>query len=92
MSPRRRSGKRPRDGRRAGRPERERAGANPVGRTRRLPALAVLVGLLVAGGIVDREVDRGSALGATEVIAPVPVAAPASARSSAWYCPGVPVT
>ncbi|MGI8809127.1 MAG: DUF5719 family protein, partial [Acidimicrobiales bacterium] len=79
-------------GRLSGRPGRTRAGANPVGRTRRLPAFVFLVGLLLAGGIVDREVDRGSALGATEVSAQVPVAAPASARSSAWYCPGVPVT
>ena len=66
--------------------------ANPASRTRRLPALAVLVGLLVAGGVVDRRIERGSAQGATEVSAQVPVAAPASARSSAWYCPGAPVT
>lgn len=67
-------------------------GANSVGRTPRLPALAVLVGLLVAGGVVDRRIERGSPQGATAVSAQVPVAAPASARSSAWYCPGVPVT
>ena len=66
--------------------------ANPASRTRRLPALAVLLGLLVTGGIVDRRIEPGSAQGATDVSAQVPIAAPASARSSAWYCPGAPVT
>ena len=65
---------------------------NAVGRTRRLPTLVVLVGLLVAGGVVDGRIERDSAQGATDVSAQVPVAAPASARSSAWYCPGVTVT
>ena len=98
MSPGRRSRKRRRGegatGEPAGRPPPAgaRPSANPVGRTRRLPALAVLVALLVAGGFIDRRVDRGSAEGATAVSAQVPVAAPASARSSAWYCPGAPVT
>ena len=68
------------------------AGANPVGRTRRLPALAILAAVLAAGGVVDRRVDRGRAHGETAISAQVPVAAPASARSSAWYCPGAPVT
>jgi len=54
--------------------------------------VAALATLLVAGGLVDRRVDRGSAEGTTAVSAQVPVAAPASARSSAWYCPGAPVT
>lgn len=61
-------------------------------RTARLPALVVLGGLLLAGGIVDRRVDRATTDGATAINAQVPVAAPASARSSAWYCPGAPVT
>jgi hypothetical protein len=63
-----------------------------VARTRRAPALIVLVGVLVAGGLVDRRIDRVSAQGAAAVSAQVPMAAPASARSSAWYCPGVPVS
>lgn len=77
---------------RASRPARGPGSANPASRTRRLPALAVLLGLLVAGGIVDRRIERGGGQGSTEVSAQVPVAAPASARSSAWYCPGAPVT
>ena len=60
-------------------------------RTPRLPAIAVLAGLLIAGGVVDRRIERASTDGATSINAQVPVAAPASARSSAWYCPGVPV-
>ena len=60
-------------------------------RTPRLPAIAVLAGLLIAGGVVDRRVDRAPTDGASSINAQVPLAAPASARSSAWYCPGVPV-
>ena len=99
MSPRRRGRRQSRreerraaDPSRASRPARAPGSANPASRTRRLPALAVLLGLVVAGGIVDRRIERGSAQGATEVSAQVPIAAPASARSSAWYCPGAPVT
>lgn len=79
MSPRSRRGPRP-----------ERADRAP--RTPRLPALVVLAGLLVAGGVADARIERGSPRGAPAVSAQVPIAAPASARSSAWYCPGVPVT
>ncbi len=61
-------------------------------RTRRVPAIAILAALLVAGGIVDRRSDGDGAEEATVVSAQVPVAAPASARSSAWYCPGAPAT
>jgi hypothetical protein len=60
-------------------------------RTPRAPALAVLAAVLVAGGIVDRRIDRSSEESATAISSQVPMAAPASARSSAWYCPGVPV-
>lgn len=60
-------------------------------RTSRLPAIAVLGGLLIAGGIIDRRVERATAEGASSINAQVPIAAPASARSSAWYCPGAPV-
>ncbi len=61
-------------------------------RTARLPALVVLGGLLVAGGVIDRRVERATTDGTTAINAQVPVAAPASARSSAWYCPGAPVS
>ena len=74
-------------------PQRQQRAQGPARgpRTPRLPAIAVLAGLLIAGGIVDRRVDRASTDGDTSINAQVPLAAPASARSSAWYCPGVPV-
>lgn len=59
-------------------------------RTRRGPALLVLVAVLAAGGVVDRRARAGGPSQATTVSAQVPVAAPVSARSSAWYCPGGP--
>jgi hypothetical protein len=61
-----------------------------VSRTRRVPVLAVLAAVLVAGGLVDRRTERDGSTEATAVSAQVPIAAPASARSSAWYCPGAP--
>ncbi|HVM03339.1 MAG TPA: hypothetical protein VM263_11775, partial [Acidimicrobiales bacterium] len=66
-------------------------GADPASRTRRAPALVVLVAVLVAGGIVDRRADRREPQSTAVISGQVPLAAPASARSSAWYCPGVPV-
>ena len=60
-------------------------------RTRRAPALAVIAAVLVIGGIVDRRA-AGDGPEASTIGAQVPLAAPASARSSAWYCPGAPVT
>ncbi len=56
-------------------------------RTHRAPAVLVLAALLVAGGVVDRRA-RASSAATTSISAQVPVAAPVSARSSAWYCPG----
>lgn len=73
----------------SGKPE---SGAGAVRRTRRVPALAVLAAILVAGGMADRRADSDGPLGATAISSQVPVAAPASARSSAWYCPGLPVS
>ena len=61
-------------------------------RTRRAPALAVLAAVLVAGGVADRRARIDGSEEATAVSAQVPLAAPASAGSSAWYCPGVPAT
>jgi hypothetical protein len=52
----------------------------------------VLAALLVAGGIVDRRSRSGGPAETTTISAQVPVAAPASARSSAWYCPGAPAS
>jgi hypothetical protein len=92
VSPRRRRQSRPEPATEAAVSRRPGAGANPASRTRRAPALIILIALLVAGGIVDRQVERGGSQTATAVSAQVPIAAPASARSSAWYCPGVPVT
>lgn len=55
---------------------------------RRVPVLVGIVGLLVAGGLVDRLIDR-SVPGAVSQVGTVgmPIAAPASALSSTWYCP-----
>ena len=61
-----------------------------VRRTRRAPALVVLAALLVAGGVADRRIERSDGPDRTEISSQVPLAAPASARSSAWYCPGAP--
>ena len=60
-------------------------------RTPRLPAIAVLAGVLIAGGVIDSRVERASTESASSINAQVPIAAPASARSSAWFCPGAPV-
>ena len=68
------------------------SGAETVRRTRRAPALAVLAAVLVAGGLADRRAGPDATLSADAISSQVPVAAPASARSSAWYCPGVPVS
>ena len=65
------------------------ASGAPVRRTRRAPALVVLAAVLVAGGVTDRRA-RAVPRKAATIGAEVPVAAPASARSSAWYCPGAP--
>lgn len=59
----------------------------PSRRTPRAPALIVLAAVLVAGGVVDRRARTPTA-GKTSIGAQVPLAAPVSARSSAWYCPG----
>ena len=88
MSPRRRDSRRAE----AEEPRRSSVGANPATRTRRAPVLVILAALLLAGGVVDRRVDRASPQSATAVSAQVPMGAPASARSSAWYCPGAPVS
>jgi hypothetical protein len=60
---------------------------SPARRTRRGPALVLLVALLAAGGVIDRRA-RAAPTAATTITAQVPLAAPVSARSSAWYCPG----
>ena len=58
-------------------------------RVRRVPILLAVTGALVAGGLIDR---AGAAHPASSVSAdavqPVPVAAPAAAYSSSWFCAG----
>ena len=59
---------------------------------KRLPALLVILLLLVAGGAIDRWVrssdDTVPGDTGDEIDLSGPTAAPASARSSAWYCAG----
>lgn len=56
---------------------------------RRAPILVVLVAALVAGGLADRSGGpaRSPAVAASAV-QPMPVAAPAAALSSSWFCAG----
>jgi hypothetical protein len=56
-------------------------------RVARLPILAVIGGLLVAGGLADRA-GGGRAAASPPLIQPMPVAPPASALSSTWFCGG----
>lgn len=52
---------------------------------RRLPILAVILLLLVGGGLLDR---RGRSVARVATAPPVPRAAAPAAGSSAWYCTG----
>ena len=54
----------------------------------RVPVLAVIAGLLVGGGVLDARLHPPRRVDTAAVNVQVPVAAPASARSSAWYCAG----
>ena len=51
-------------------------------------SLVVIAAVLVADGLVDRTVDDTPDVRTAGTDLPVPMAAPASARSSAWYCSG----
>ena len=55
-------------------------------RTRRVPALAALVVVLLGAWIVDIRVNRPTEKVSAEVLAPM--GARSSARSSAWFCAG----
>lgn len=56
---------------------------------RRAPILIVVAGALVVGGLVDRAAGSGVPSSVTaQVVQPVPVAAPAAAYSSSWFCAG----
>ena len=52
---------------------------------RRVATIAVVLVVLVGGGLLDR---RSRPPASTAELPPVPVAAAAEARSSAWYCAG----
>jgi hypothetical protein len=56
---------------------------------RRAPLLVIVAGALVAGGVADRagapRVDRAVT---AEAVQAVPIAAPAGAYSSSWFCAG----
>jgi hypothetical protein len=54
---------------------------------RRAPILGVLAGAIIVGGLVDRAAGQSTPTQAA-VVQPVPVAAPASALSSSWFCAG----
>lgn len=59
------------------------------GRVRRAPVLMGVAGLLIAGGLIDRAgATHASPSVTAEVVQPVPVAAPAAAYSSSWFCAG----
>lgn len=62
--------------------------AELIGGVRRAPVIVAIAALLVLGGLVDRS---GTSNGSTQTGAPlaqVPVAAPAGALSSSWFCAG----
>lgn len=55
---------------------------------RRVPVLVAIAGLLLAGTVVDRWVDRSVPEPVSQIgTVGMPIAAPASALSSTWYCP-----
>ena len=54
---------------------------------RRLPAVLLVLVLLVAGGLADRA-KRPLPASSRRTTYAMPVAAPSSALSSTWYCPG----
>lgn len=54
--------------------------------------MLVLAAVLIGGGVADRRVRTSRPVQGNAISAQVPIAAPASARSSAWYCPGAPAS
>jgi hypothetical protein len=56
-----------------------------VSPSRRVPVVVAILAVLLLGGLVDRR-DRPAPSATT--LPPVPMAAAADARSSAWYCTG----
>ena len=56
---------------------------------RRAPVLAAIIATLVAGGLIDRVAKPGAPTAQTaSIVQPMPVAAPAAALSSSWFCAG----
>lgn len=54
---------------------------------RRAPILAVVIAALVAGGLADRAAG-GTTASQGQMVEPAPMAAPADALSSSWFCAG----
>ncbi|MCU1449899.1 MAG: hypothetical protein JWP02_2069 [Acidimicrobiales bacterium] len=61
--------------------------ARPEHAIRRLPAVLAIVAVLIAAGFVDGRFGRPHASGRA-VVETMPIAAPAGALSSTWYCTG----
>jgi hypothetical protein len=67
------------------------AGATITGRRsalRRAPVLAVLAAALIVGGLVNSGAGKSARVAGAPPVQPVPVAAPADAISSSWFCAG----
>ncbi|NNC79122.1 MAG: hypothetical protein HKN94_03120 [Acidimicrobiales bacterium] len=54
-------------------------------RTFRLPGLLIVLSLLAGGIVLDNQIDDAEP-DAVELVSPGPVIAPASARSTTWFC------
>src|SRR4051794_19245863 len=56
-------------------------------RVARLPVVVAVLGLVVAGGLIDRKSEPPSRAGGP-VVRPMPAVAPVGAISSTWFCGG----
>src|SRR5690348_18069199 len=54
----------------------------------RAAIVAVLAAALILGGLIDRSRGPAAPISDSASVAPVPVAAPAEALSSSWFCAG----
>lgn len=62
--------------------------AELIGGVRRAPVIVAIGALLLGGGLVDRSGSSKPITPAGAPLAQVPVAAPAGAESSSWFCAG----